>query len=161
MGSPSRCPTLMVATTRPYSHPYTSSSLAKIPAEDEIGLDSDERSANPKRQAAITFAKALMEKRSKVWEEEFVRKEVGTRRLVPPRQAGPPWLSYDGSSRRISIGAIADIALCWAEAILLTTGERRTVIWEVGPDTRRVRPYPVLDGGVRGKRQHDVIRIIR
>jgi uncharacterized peroxidase-related enzyme len=52
------------------AHSYISSNLAKIPPE-EIALNRKGRSSEPKRQAAIAFAKALIEKRGKVTDEEF------------------------------------------------------------------------------------------
>jgi uncharacterized peroxidase-related enzyme len=52
------------------AHSYISSNLAKIPPE-EIALNREGRSSEPKRQAAIAFAKALIEKRGKVTDEEF------------------------------------------------------------------------------------------
>src|ERR1700727_1980339 len=51
------------------AHSYISTNLAKIPP-DEITLNRAGRSSNPKRQAAIAFAKALIEKRGKVTDEE-------------------------------------------------------------------------------------------
>jgi uncharacterized peroxidase-related enzyme len=52
------------------AHSYISTNLAKIPPE-EIALNREGRSADAKRQAAIAFAKALIEKRGKVSDEEF------------------------------------------------------------------------------------------
>jgi uncharacterized peroxidase-related enzyme len=52
------------------AHTYISTNLAKIPPE-EIVLNRDGRSADPKRQAAIAFAKALIEKRGKVSDADF------------------------------------------------------------------------------------------
>jgi uncharacterized peroxidase-related enzyme len=52
------------------AHSYISTNLAKIPPE-EIALNREGRSSDPKRQAAVAFAKALIEKRGKVSNEEF------------------------------------------------------------------------------------------
>lgn len=52
------------------AHAYISTNLAKIPPE-EIALNRVGRSSDPKRQAAIAFAKALIEKHGKVSDEEF------------------------------------------------------------------------------------------
>src|ERR1700733_8364120 len=52
------------------AHSYISTNLAKIPPE-EIALNRDGKSSDPKRQAAIMFAKALIEKRGKVSDAEF------------------------------------------------------------------------------------------
>src|SRR6202789_4591167 len=52
------------------AHTYISTNLAKIPPE-EIALNRDGRSADPKRQAAIAFSRALIEKRGKVSDAEF------------------------------------------------------------------------------------------
>jgi uncharacterized peroxidase-related enzyme len=52
------------------AHTYISTNLAKIPPE-EIALNREGRSTDPKRQTAIAFAKALIEKRGKVSDEEF------------------------------------------------------------------------------------------
>ena len=60
------------------AHSYISSNRAKIPPE-EIALNREGRSSEPKRQAAIAFAKALIEKRGKVTDEEFAA--VKARRL--------------------------------------------------------------------------------
>jgi AhpD family alkylhydroperoxidase len=57
------------------AHSYISSNLAKIPPE-EIALNREGRSSE---QAAIAFAKALIEKRGKVTDEEFAA--VKARRL--------------------------------------------------------------------------------
>jgi uncharacterized peroxidase-related enzyme len=47
------------------AHSFTAGNLAKIPS-DEIELIREGRSRDPKRQAAATFAKALIEARGKV-----------------------------------------------------------------------------------------------
>ena len=52
------------------AHTYIATNLAKIPPE-EIALNRTGRSTDPKRQAAVAFAKALIEKRGKVSDEEF------------------------------------------------------------------------------------------
>jgi uncharacterized peroxidase-related enzyme len=52
------------------AHSFTAAKLAKIPA-DEIGLNREGRSSDPKRQAAIAFAKALIETRGKVSDAQF------------------------------------------------------------------------------------------
>jgi uncharacterized peroxidase-related enzyme len=52
------------------AHSFISTNLAKIPPE-EIALNREGRSSDPKRQAAIAFAKALIERRGKVSDEEF------------------------------------------------------------------------------------------
>jgi uncharacterized peroxidase-related enzyme len=52
------------------AHSYISTNLAKIPPE-EIALNREGRSSDPKRQAAVAFAKALIETRGKVSDEEF------------------------------------------------------------------------------------------
>ncbi|MDY0885894.1 carboxymuconolactone decarboxylase family protein [Dongia soli] len=52
------------------AHSYISTNLAKITPE-EISLNREGRSSDPKRQAAIAFAKALIERRGKVSDEEF------------------------------------------------------------------------------------------
>jgi uncharacterized peroxidase-related enzyme len=52
------------------AHSYVSTNLAKIPLE-EIALNRVGRSSDPKRQAAVAFAKALIEKRGKVSDEDF------------------------------------------------------------------------------------------
>jgi uncharacterized peroxidase-related enzyme len=49
---------------------YISTNLAKIPPE-EIALNRQGRSSDPKRQAAVAFAKALIEKRGRVTDERF------------------------------------------------------------------------------------------
>jgi uncharacterized peroxidase-related enzyme len=53
------------------AHSYISTNLAKIPPE-EIALNRQGRSSDPKRQAAIAFAKTLIEKRGKVSDEGFM-----------------------------------------------------------------------------------------
>jgi uncharacterized peroxidase-related enzyme len=52
------------------AHSYISTNLAKIPPE-EIALNREGRSSDPKRLAAVAFAKALIETRGKVSDEEF------------------------------------------------------------------------------------------
>jgi uncharacterized peroxidase-related enzyme len=52
------------------AHSYISTNLAKIPPE-EIALNRQGRSSDPKREAAVRFAKALIEKRGKISDEEF------------------------------------------------------------------------------------------
>jgi uncharacterized peroxidase-related enzyme len=52
------------------AHSYISTKLAKISPE-EIALNREGRSSDPKRQAAVAFAKALIEKRGKLSDEEF------------------------------------------------------------------------------------------
>jgi uncharacterized peroxidase-related enzyme len=52
------------------AHSYISTNFAKIPPE-EIALNRVGRSGDPKRQAAVAFAKALIEKRGKVSDEDF------------------------------------------------------------------------------------------
>src|ERR1700742_4908539 len=52
------------------AHSYISTNLAKIPPE-EIALNRAGRSSDPKRQAAVAFAKALIETRGKVSDAQF------------------------------------------------------------------------------------------
>ena len=52
------------------AHSFMAGKLAKIPA-DEIELNREGRSSDPKRQAALTFAKALIETRGKVSDAQF------------------------------------------------------------------------------------------
>src|SRR6201999_3313397 len=52
------------------AHSYIATNLAKI-SPDEIGLNRVGRSSDPKRAAAVAFAKALIETRGKVSEEAF------------------------------------------------------------------------------------------
>jgi uncharacterized peroxidase-related enzyme len=52
------------------AHAYIAHSLAKID-EHEIAINREGRSADPKRQAAIQFAKRLIETAGKVSDEEF------------------------------------------------------------------------------------------
>jgi uncharacterized peroxidase-related enzyme len=52
------------------AHTYISTNLAKIPP-DEIALNRQGRSTDPKREAAVRFAKTLIEKRGKVSDAEF------------------------------------------------------------------------------------------
>lgn len=52
------------------AHSYVSMNLAKISPE-EIALNRQGRSSDPKRQAAAAFAKALIETRGKVSDEQF------------------------------------------------------------------------------------------
>jgi uncharacterized peroxidase-related enzyme len=52
------------------AHSYISANIAKIPP-DEISLNRLGRSGDPKRQAAVAFAKALIEKQGKVSDTEF------------------------------------------------------------------------------------------
>jgi uncharacterized peroxidase-related enzyme len=52
------------------AHSYVSTNMAKIPPE-EIDLNRQGRSSNPKRQAAVAFAKALIETRGKVSDAQF------------------------------------------------------------------------------------------
>jgi uncharacterized peroxidase-related enzyme len=52
------------------AHSYIAMNLAKISPE-EIALNREGRSTDPKRQAAVAFAKALIEKHGKVSNEEF------------------------------------------------------------------------------------------
>ncbi len=62
------------------AYSYISTNLAKIPPE-EITLNREGRSADAKRQAAIAFAKALIEKRGQVSDGEFAavkERSVGT-----------------------------------------------------------------------------------
>ena len=59
------------------AHSYISTNLAKIPPE-EIALNRDGRSGDPKRHAAVAFAKALIETRGKVSDSDFAAvKEAG------------------------------------------------------------------------------------
>lgn len=59
------------------AHTYISLNMAKIPPE-EIALNREGRSSDPKREAAVAFAKALIEKRGKVSDQEFAAvKAVG------------------------------------------------------------------------------------
>src|ERR1700679_1025799 len=57
------------------AHSYISTNLAKIPPE-EIALNREGRSSDPKRQAAIEFAKALIETRGKVSDAQFAAVKV-------------------------------------------------------------------------------------
>jgi uncharacterized peroxidase-related enzyme len=52
------------------AHSYIATNLAKIPPE-EIALNREGRSNDPKRQAAVAFVKALIKKSGKVSDEEF------------------------------------------------------------------------------------------
>ena len=52
------------------AHSFTAGKLAKIPA-DEIELNRECRWGDPKRQAAVAFAKALIETRGKVSDAQF------------------------------------------------------------------------------------------
>jgi len=52
------------------AHSYVSANLAKITPE-EIALNRRGRSGDPKRQAAVSFAKALIETRGKVSDAQF------------------------------------------------------------------------------------------
>jgi uncharacterized peroxidase-related enzyme len=52
------------------AHSFISTNLAKIPPE-EIALNRQGRSNDPKREAAVRFAKTLIEKRGKLSDEEF------------------------------------------------------------------------------------------
>lgn len=52
------------------AHSYVSTNLAKIPPE-EIALNRRGRSGDPKRQAAVAFAKALIEARGRVSDDQF------------------------------------------------------------------------------------------
>jgi uncharacterized peroxidase-related enzyme len=52
------------------AHSYIATNLAKISPE-EIALNREGRSTDPKRQAAVAFAKALIEKHGKVSDDEF------------------------------------------------------------------------------------------
>jgi uncharacterized peroxidase-related enzyme len=52
------------------AHSYISTNLAKIPPE-EIELNRQGRSRDPKRQVAVAFAKALIETRGKVSDAQF------------------------------------------------------------------------------------------
>jgi len=52
------------------AHSYVATVIAKIP-QDEITQNRAGRSGDQKRQAALAFAKALVEKRGKVSDEEF------------------------------------------------------------------------------------------
>lgn len=52
------------------AHSFIAANLAKVPA-DEIALNREGKSNDPKRQAAIAFAKALIEKHGKVSDEDF------------------------------------------------------------------------------------------
>ncbi|MGR4928009.1 carboxymuconolactone decarboxylase family protein [Bradyrhizobium sp. CAR08] len=52
------------------AHSFMAGNLTKIPA-DEIELNREGRSIDPKRQAAVAFAKALIETRGKVSDAQF------------------------------------------------------------------------------------------
>jgi uncharacterized peroxidase-related enzyme len=52
------------------AHSFIAGNLAKVPA-DEIELNREGRSSDPKRQAAVAFAKALIETRGKVSDAQF------------------------------------------------------------------------------------------
>ncbi|WP_434721369.1 carboxymuconolactone decarboxylase family protein [Mesorhizobium sp. RIZ17] len=52
------------------AHGYVSTKLAKIPSE-EIALNRQGQSSDPKRQAAVAFAKALIDTRGKVSDAQF------------------------------------------------------------------------------------------
>jgi uncharacterized peroxidase-related enzyme len=52
------------------AHSFIARNLAKIPA-DEIELNREGRSSDPKRQAAVAFTKALIETRGKVSDAQF------------------------------------------------------------------------------------------
>jgi uncharacterized peroxidase-related enzyme len=52
------------------AHSFVAGNLTKIPA-DEIELNREGRSSDPKRQAAVAFAKALIETRGKVSDAQF------------------------------------------------------------------------------------------
>jgi uncharacterized peroxidase-related enzyme len=59
------------------AHSYIAGNMAKIPSE-EIGLNREGRSSDPKRQAAVAFAKALIETHGKVSDAQFAAvKEAG------------------------------------------------------------------------------------
>jgi AhpD family alkylhydroperoxidase len=62
------------------AHSFMAGNLAKIPA-DEIELNREGRSTDPKRQAAVAFAKALIETRGKVSDAQFAAvREAGWNR---------------------------------------------------------------------------------
>ena len=52
------------------AHGYVATNFAKVSPE-EVSLNRYGRSSDPKRQAAVAFAKALIEKHGKVSDEEF------------------------------------------------------------------------------------------
>ena len=52
------------------AHSFIAGNMAKVPA-DEIALNREGRSSDPKRQAAVAFAKALIETRGKVSDAQF------------------------------------------------------------------------------------------
>ncbi|MBR1170153.1 carboxymuconolactone decarboxylase family protein [Bradyrhizobium liaoningense] len=52
------------------AHSFSARSLAKIPM-DEIELNREGRSSEPKREAAVAFARALIETRGKVSDAQF------------------------------------------------------------------------------------------
>ncbi|EFI53253.1 MULTISPECIES: carboxymuconolactone decarboxylase family protein [Afipia] len=58
------------------AHSYVSTNMAKIPPE-EIDLNRQGLSSNPKRQAAVAFAKALIETRGKVTDAQFAAVKDG------------------------------------------------------------------------------------
>jgi uncharacterized peroxidase-related enzyme len=62
------------------AHSFIAGNVAKIPA-DEIELNREGRSSDPKRQAAVAFAKALIETRGKVSDAQFAAvREAGWNR---------------------------------------------------------------------------------
>ena len=52
------------------AHSFIAGNMAKVPA-DEIALNREGRSSDPKRQAALAFAKALIETHGKVSDAQF------------------------------------------------------------------------------------------
>jgi uncharacterized peroxidase-related enzyme len=52
------------------AHSFIAGNMARVPA-DEIALNREGRSSDPKRQAALAFAKELIEKRGKVSDAQF------------------------------------------------------------------------------------------
>ena len=52
------------------AHSFIAGNMAKVPA-DEIALNREGRSSDPKRQAAVAFAKALIETHGKVSDAQF------------------------------------------------------------------------------------------
>jgi|ERR1700733_4136042 len=90
------------------AHSYIATNLAKISPE-EIALNREGRSTDPKRQAAVAFAKALIEKHGKVSDDEFRAVKGAGWTLLRAGQSG------SGQEEGVPLGACPDS--CWLELV--------------------------------------------
>jgi uncharacterized peroxidase-related enzyme len=139
------------------AHTFTAGNLAKIPA-DEIELNREGRSSDPKRRSAVAFAKALIKTRSKVSDGQFAAvRDVGwtdanivemialTAQFLLTMQCRPRSIFPRSVPRRHA----NRVALLWRGGGLENPISR----WSPRPGVKLVYEPPEASDGARGARR--------